>query len=544
MDTLLQRFYRFCWHSVKVLCLLLSAVLLSGSFLMTSYSTDMESQKVLFRWDNPLWNLLGTGAFLALFLLVSGKGQVSTGRMRAVALLWCCLAGAVLIVFGRSVPAGDGMSVYAAAQELAEGRTGVIDPDNSYFSYYPQQIGLVGFYEILIRLWNLLPFSVPAYHFIKGVNVVLACGIVLFQEKTVHLLWKNEKTDRIHLLLAGLNLPFLMYTSFVYGEIPSFAFVSAGIYFVLRFLGAEGRKSQWGWALGAIGCLAAAVVLRKNNLIFVIAVLIVVFLQFLKERKTVQLLFVPLCAVCAFGALPGVQRVYELRADNYLRSGVPAMAYFAMGMQDEPGCRCGGWYNGFNFDVYQEAGLDADAASKVSREAIRERMAVFREDPGYAALFYGRKHLSQWADGTYASRQATLAVFGGRSGFFKSLYEGELSGGFIAYGNLYQNILYLGLFAFCFRQCRRFGKRGEACVKSAEGAADMERAAGETLTEGLPMWIGLIGVIGGFLFHTAWEANSRYILLYSLAMLPCSAWGCYYLTNTCSLLLKRCGHRG
>ena len=35
----------------------------------------------------------------------------------------------------------------------------------------------------------------------------------------------------------------------------------------------------------------------------------------------------------------------------------------------------------------------------------------------------------------------------------------------------------------------------------------------------------MIAVLGGFLFHMVWEANSRYILPYFLLMLPYAAWG-------------------
>ena len=36
---------------------------------------------------------------------------------------------------------------------------------------------------------------------------------------------------------------------------------------------------------------------------------------------------------------------------------------------------------------------------------------------------------------------------------------------------------------------------------------------------------GLIAVLGGFLFHTIWEANSRYIFVYSLLLMPYCAAG-------------------
>ena len=123
------------------------------------------------------------------------------------------------------------------------------------------------------------------------------------------------------------------------------------------------------------------------------------------------------------------------------------MSYLAMGMQEASrGC---GWYNGFNIDTYDTAGMDTALANEISRLAIDERLAYFREHPGYTADFYLHKHLSQWADGTYASRQATLATYGGRSAFFKEVYEGSLSGGYIEWCNAWQNVLYLGVLVFC-----------------------------------------------------------------------------------------------
>lgn len=107
------------------------------------------------------------------------------------------------------------------------------------------------------------------------------------------------------------------------------------------------------------------------------------------------------------------------------------MSYLAMGMQEASrGC---GWYNGFNIDTYDTAGMDTAIANEISRLAIDERLTYFREHPGYTADFYLHKHLSQWADGTYASRQATLATYGGRSAFLKKsmkvLSVGDISNG-------------------------------------------------------------------------------------------------------------------
>ena len=56
-------------------------------------------------------------------------------------------------------------------------------------------------------------------------------------------------------------------------------------------------------------------------------------------------------------------------------------------------------------------------------------------------------------------------------------------------------------------------------------AAEISAPAIQNSLQGLPLYLGLIGVTGGFLFHIIWEANSRYIFLYSLLLMPYCAMG-------------------
>lgn len=507
LNSFLKKLYTISCDFIQICSLLLSLLLFAGAFLCTCYSEDMETQLVLTKWDNPLLGALGTAAFLVIlggtvrFLFRHTGSPVKI--LRVLILLWCVCLGGILILFSKTVPAADAMSVYSIAGSLAEGDTSVIHPTESYLSYYPQQVGLTAFFELLIRVWNLLRINVPAYHFIKCVYVGLLCVIICFQEQTVHLLWKSERADCIYLMLAGANLPFIMYSSFVYGEIPSFAAASAGFCYLLKYLGQQGSSKRLFYAASTVLGLTLSVMLRKNNLILLIAALLVIFLEWFKSRRHGLLALGLFCAVCSLSILPLVQKGYELRSGRELSSGVTAVSYLAMGMQEST--RANGWYNGFNFTAYQDAGLDSDLANEISRQAIAERLQTFREHPDYAVGFYLQKHLSQWADGTYASRQATLATYGGRNSFFHSLYEGSLSRCFISYCNAYQNIVYLGA-AACFYALWKNRRKKDS-------------------SPSLHLYLGFIAVLGGFLFHIFWEANARYIILYSLLLLPYAAGG-------------------
>ena len=614
--------YRLGLNIVMLLTLLLSMLLFAGSFLTTCYADNMETQQVLLRPDNPLWNLLELAGFGLLFCgclyLYAKLGERFRRGLLLFTLGFVFGLGILLILFGRTVPAADALSVYNAAAEWILGNTDIIHPTASYLSYYPQQIGLMAFLELLLRIWNLSGLSAPAWHFIKLVYVCLLCGAIWFQYLSLQYLWPEnyKKISCCYLVMVCCNLPMIMYSSFVYGEIPSFAALSVGWYLLLRLLGSSSPDSfsrdnvsldsasldssyrdnisrndapsvtTHGPAphmlcriiftgFGSILFLTLSVMLRKNSLIPIIAVLLVLLFEALRPGRNgkmrLGLLLMAVClAVTSVNVLPLTQKIYEKKAGNTLSSGVTAMSYLAMGMQEAPrGC---GWYNGFNIDTYDAAGMDTALANEISRLAINERLVYFREHPGYTADFYLHKHLSQWADGTYASRQAILATYGGRSAFFKEVYEGSLSGGYIEWCNAWQNILYLGVLVFCIDSLK---KRRESMVAghmadqtaghtagcTADHMADQldadqlgadrlgadrhgadrlgaDRYGADRLgADRLYVYIGLIAVLGGFLFHTFWEANSRYIFSYSLLLMP------YCGAGVCTLLPPKRGHR-
>lgn len=610
--------YRLGLNIVMLLTLLLSMLLFAGSFLTTCYADNMETQQVLLRPDNPLWNLLELAGFGLLFCgclyLYEKIGEKFRRGLLVFTLTFVFGLGILLILFGRTVPAADALSVYNAAAEWILGNTDIIHPTVSYLSYYPQQIGLMAFWELLLRIWNLTGLSVPAWHFIKLVYVCLLCGAIWFQYLSLQYLWPEnyKKISCCYLVLVCCNLPMIMYSSFVYGEIPSFAALSVGCYLLLRLLGSVSPGGSYRdnvspgssyrdnispggsspdssyrdnvsrndapsvtaydyvprmlrqilfTGFGSILFLTLSVMLRKNSLIPIIAVLLVLLFEALRPGRNgkmrLGLLIMAVClAVTSVGILPLVQKCYEKKAGNTLSSGVTAMSYLAMGMQEASrGC---GWYNGFNIDTYDTAGMDTALANEISRLAIDERLTYFREHPGYTADFYLHKHLSQWADGTYASRQATLATYGGRSAFFKEVYEGSLSEGYIEWCNAWQNVLYLGVLVFCIDSLKKRRKSkvvghmadqtaGYTAGCTADHMADQldadqlgadqhgadRHGADRHGADRLYIYVGLIAVLGGFLFHTFWEANSRYIFSYSLLLMPYCGAGVY--TGICRI---------
>ena len=106
----MQKFYRLSVNIVKILTLLLAVFLFIGSFLTTCYAENMETQQVLLRFDNPLWNLLelaGYGLLFACCLSLSGKTGVKFRR----GLLVFTLGLILLLGLGRKINFKDNLAM-------------------------------------------------------------------------------------------------------------------------------------------------------------------------------------------------------------------------------------------------------------------------------------------------------------------------------------------------------------------------------------------------------------------------------------------------
>ena len=509
--------YRLGNDIFKYLFLVFMGILSAGALIITEMSNNMSEQKMVMSVDRLIYTLpltiLLAAAGIALGLLAKKKPRVVLNVMTVLVCVWYFAAGTVLILLARSKPGADAWTVYQMADAVSGNDLSVIDPRNSYMSYYPQQIGLTTFLAGI--LWVLHHFTLPIaeFHVIKFLYVVMICIATVAQYRVVRRLWESDAACCIYLFISAINLPYIMYSTFLYSEIPSYCFFSLGVWFLTEIMAKEYKRPQRIVLAGfSVVFFTIAVMLRKNILVLMIAVLIATVFHFLKTKRPEWLIYTGVCAICCITILPAVVAVYEHAAGRELYSGVTAKSYFAMGMQDDS-TRGPGWYNGFNFNTYERAMVDmaeagksnsdavAEEANRVSGEAISERLAYFKANPGYAVGFYARKFSTQWYDGTYASLQATQATESNRAAFFNELYEGKYTAGYVNFCNALQNVVYIGALI---------------------GSISLARRKKET-----DFWKYMlaIGVFGGFLFHMLWEACSRYIVTYSFLLIPYAAFG-------------------
>lgn len=531
----MQRFYRFCIRFLQTVSLILFGILAVASFLGTASIEAPYAYAIELKADNPLLNLLFLCCFLGLFFgleILFSHGKRGEKFLLVLTCLWVFGASFFWMYFSKNGPIADGASVYYAAKQFAAGDYSAISYKGSYFSVYPFQLGLAFFYEMIFRLVRS-----DNFHILQGINCLCLVLCVISQYHLCGRFFRETKARICTLLFTAFCAPLLMYGAFVYGEIPSITFTLFGTWMLLLFLEGSGQffsertihfpplpRAFFGAA--AIVSISLSVLVRKNSLVFLIALGITCLLWLIRNKSrfsggklALYAAYFLLLFSLSVEILPLVQNRYAAHSGEQINSGVPAVSYLAMGLSEtEVGP---GFYSGYNFETFTEkADYDAAIAAKISLEDYRERLSYFTENPGYALRFFGKKFCAEWIDTGWAVFPATYNSLGERAPFLESLFSGPLHVPFKNYINNYQMTLYLAC-AACVLSLFRRKKEDDVFV-----------------------YLFPLTAFGGALIFLAWEASGRYILPYAVFMLPYAGYGAQRLLEKSTGLLRTFSKRG
>ena len=145
---------------------------------------------------------------------------------------------------------------------------------------------------------------------------------------------------------------------------------------------------------------------------------------------------------------------------------------------------------------------DAELTKKAAVAKMGERFELFAHHPFYAARFFTRKYITQWADPVcistqnldYVSRHHEISALG------NSIVFGVGSTVLAWIMNVFMTLCYLGVVVYL------------AGVLRKRHVSDYEM-------------LMLLLIFGGMVFHEFWEGSSRYAMRYYIYQLPFAACG-------------------
>lgn len=493
---------RFAAALILVLALAFMLALTFCAFTQTAdlNTNDPSGEHIDFYDDNVFLNLLMQGMLLcALYLFYRYCDHIPLARIQIVLGLWVFLTGTVFIasVKLRAPYYTDSyMVTYAAQRAAVHDFATLTDP---YFRRFPFQLGYVFYSELFFRVAGKILAGLPeGYQWLalQEVNLLWLILAEIAVVQSARLLFQKERTVKLTAALLFVCFQPILSVTFLYGNTPAFACGCAAIWMFLLYL----KNKRLLYALLTAGALTAAVTLKLNLLIFLVAIGGVWLLESMKERSWRLFVCLVLTVACVLTVSKQPQRLYEKRMGQSFGSGIPMIAWMAMGFDE--GHAAPGWYReDHTVTAFFHTGEDPEATAALAKEALKNRVAGFAAHPDKALRFFWAKLRSQWNEPTYESiwlNQVHMS-FSEKGRVYSFLCgEGSAERRTTAVMNQFQQLIYLGMLLGCFGLWHR--KNAKSCL--------------------LPLI-----VLGGLLYHLLFEAKSQYALPYFVLMLPVAAYG-------------------
>ena len=527
---------RFEMVVVNVLCLfvfLAFGYIALMAFFQTSVidSTKYASEVILYTADIVPLNLLLTVLFV-VFLFAMRRfydffARVNLRAMEVGMSLLVVFAGLLWVLTVRSVPAADSYNLYEAASGAAKGdytsmQNGANFYNNafyngySYFHFYPFQLGFVAFCELIYRI-----FGTESSMSIQILNV-LAVGAAYFAlARITRLLFKRKSAEFIAILLLLGCLQPVLFCTFVYGNIIGMSFAVWASLLLIKYF----QTGRYRWAIGSGLLLIMATLIKYNNLIYLVAFVIMLVIHIVREKKWQSAVAAVAMIVAVLGSNALVIMHYEGRSGIQFAEGVSQTLYLDMGLNES--YMAPGWYGVIAKDTYINYYLtpkfsgnpnaSIDNANEKAKRDIDKRMNVFYDDFEYGTEFFSKKILSQWNEPTFESiwvskvkyhtptddekarLKTDILTSEQMEGLPKLVYYKSLGQALELHFNFYMQIVYImfaaGVYMLFIHK--------KTCI--------------ETLL--LPLVL-----LGAFGYHLLFEGKSQYIVTYIPLLIPTAAY--------------------
>ena len=470
-------------------------------------------ETVVYHHDNVLLNLLMLCLCgLVCFLVMPWLRKIPLRAELIFIAAWTVLLGAVWVNSSMVAPSEDSGMVTGAAMSFAKGDFSPLE--GRYFRNYSFQLGYVFFNEILIRIAGIFG-TVERPLFIETLNAVFLAGAYVGLVLINHTVFKDERVRHMTVFLLAFGTQPIIFCTFLYGILPGLCFAVWALYLEILYF----EKDKLRYGVLAVLCIAAAVVIKSNYSITLVAMVCIAAVKLFSRRRLLRDgIFIAAAVLLSVSLSPAVKSMYEHRSGMDLEEQVPFISWFAMGLNEPTFPDTGpGWYRAAStIGNFEANDFDPEAASAAARQNIRDRLAYFRENPQYANDFFYRKFVSQWNETTYQSiwNNQVRRQYEDK-GPIAAKICGDWQNGTERWMDLYAQLIFA---CVCIGVCGLLKRRNflGTCVP--------------------------LVILGGVMYHMLSEAKSQYAMPYFILMMGFAAYGICIAYDRIVPVLRRNPH--
>lgn len=428
---------------------------------------------------------------ILIWLVKNNFFNINKKYILIIELCVFCILSVIYLVYNFKFDVDcDSKEVFYSAESLYYGDYSVLDY-TSYINEYPNNAGLLTFELFLFNIFK------SALAVKKVFRVLNLCSIILsyfFIYKITDILFDDYVVDMCLLFVMIGFSQYIFYVTFIYGNVLSYAFSIASIYFLISYL----KNTKILYFLISLACITFSVYIKENSLIVLIAELIVLLCKSIEIKKYIKLILCcAILVICTFSVSYYPQKwCSSIAGYDYSETKLPTIAWIAYGLNYDP--RTPGRFFSEIIDIHKNEKFDNSAVIDDSKVYINRVINEFSKNPLLAIDFYFNKIRSSWCNPRY---DAFTLLYNDIDPMFK---KDSFQNIFSYVWDGYLNIFSLGMLLFIFNK----NKKNDFVTL-------------------LPALV----FVGGFIFHLFWEIKSVYVYFYILLLLPYSAFGLSKITQ-------------
>lgn len=411
---------------------------------------------------------------ILLIIILLTKNKIIIDNSKAIFVFVMCLfmiQGIIYILDCKSelINYDDSYNVFKAALEIARNNYDSVGY-RTYINVYPNNLGLMTYFLMHIKVFGEL----NALLSIRIMNLLFVLIGYIFLYRITNLLFCNNITRLVFSILVLINGQFVYFSTLIYGNAVSYSLAIVSIFYLIKYI----KKRETISLFLCVLSISFSITIKLNSLIVLIAECIYLLIDFIKNKTAISTIAILLLIICQFLGTTGIQKYWGNKVEiDYSQSKLPTICWIANGINYDS--RNPGRYTN-QFEVYHMANdLVPEYTAIEAKRFINDAINYFKENPKAGIEFYAKKFLVSFANPTYECLDEENVVL-------ETIWDASSS------------IVAIGLVIFLIKDYKK-----------------ME----------LNQLIGLVVIIGGFLFHAFWETKAIYCYQYYLFLLPYAACG-------------------
>lgn len=472
--------------------------------------------------DRPFWHIIVIVILIALLTYSTNlikekrfskfKSFLKSKYFRYVLVAYSGIISFFILILLSPKAYMDCLSLIDAAERFNVGDYSLLtDPSHSSYLYiYSFQIGFIAYLQLVFKLFG--NGNIWAVQFFNCIGVMFMINSLC---KISKLVFKSHKISTLSMFLLVFAMPLYINIVFVYGDVLGWSLAVCALYHVIAYT----KYRKMNDLIISNILLPIGYLLKTNIAIFIIACIVILIIDCIRNKKVMPLLFVitiPLVTLILSASLR-ISYAKVAGIDEFPK-GAPAVCWIAMSMLDD-GYFPAGWYNGYNINTFKESSYNYEIAQDMAMETIKERLTYFKNNPRRMLRFYRDKFISAWIDPEFDSQiklEWSTRHNENLSPLAISLISGTLRNVLFTTMNFLQVIIFAGTVIellylwFMLIKCR------------SNTAADTY----------IYVAFLLLPVFGGMTFHLIWETQPRYMICYYCILFPIAAAGLIHLSNS------------